>query len=263
MARTKSKTIRLYVLEEQEIYRGVYEPALSFNILKAPFDLLGVSENGDIAAIMRDVSELKPDVLLFGTKKLRCGLIEEIEQIRNAYPKMGIVLLLVSYDVEGVQALRRVALRGGGGGMALFLKQSLDEIEQLSGIIVAASQGQVILDPVLATFLFTEKAAHPFLKELTTREAEILNLVAKGYTNAAISESLYIDVKTVEHHMNSLYGKIRAETDFDQKHPRVSATRLYLEATGELVLPDMLGGASAPLMAPRSARKIRHSMRTT
>jgi len=233
------------VLEEQEIYREVYRNALSFDILKSPFEVLGISTNGNMTALTRAMSELKPDVLLLGTKKLSSGLIEELGQIRTTYPKVGIVLLLAYYDAEGLQSLRRIALNGEGG-MALFLKQSLDQTEQLCGIIVAASQGQVILDPALAAFLFAEKTAYPFLRELTNRESEILNLLAKGYTNATIAETLYIDVKTVEHHINSMYGKLRAEADFDRRHPRVSATRMYLEATGELVSPEMLGGTAVP-----------------
>jgi DNA-binding NarL/FixJ family response regulator len=239
MARAKSKTITLYVVEEQEIYRELYKSALSFNVLKAPFELLGVSKNGDSTAVGRAISELKPDVLLFGTKKLHEGFIEELEQIRTAHPKMAIVLLLVSYNAEGIQCLRRIAMKGQGG-MALFLKQSLDEVQQLSGIIVAAGHGQVILDPALAAFLFTEKTAYPFLGELTARESEILGLMSRGYTNASIAESLCIDVKTVEHHINSMYGKLKAESNFDSRHPRVSAARLYLEATGQLVPPGVL-----------------------
>jgi DNA-binding NarL/FixJ family response regulator len=236
MARTKSRTIRLYVFEEQEIYREVYRSALSYSILKAPFDLLGVSTNGNIAAVRQAISSLNPDVLLVGTKKLDPHVIDELEQIREENPKIGIILLLVSYDVEGIQSLRKIALKGQGG-MALFLKQSLDQIEQLSGIILATSQGQVILDPALAVFLFTEKSGYTFLRQLTGRESEILSLLSKGHTNASIAGTLYIDVKTVEHHINSMYGKLKAEADFDHKHPRVSAARLYLEATGELMSP--------------------------
>jgi len=95
----------------------------------------------------------------------------------------------------------------------------------------------VILDPTLSTLLFTGKAEYPVLKQLTARELEILSLLAKGHTNGAIAESLYIDVKTVEHHINSMYSKLKTTIDFNSKHSRVSAARLYLEATGELLAP--------------------------
>ena len=237
MARARSKIVKLYVVEEQEIYRELYKSVLSFSMLRAPFDLLGVSTNGDTAALKRALLELKPDVLLVGTKRLEMSIIDELEQIRTEIPDIGIVLLLAVYDAENVQALRRIALRGQGG-MALFLKQSLDQIEELSGIVLAASQGQVILDPALAALLLTERNEYQFMRQLTTRESEILSLLAKAYTNTAIASSLYIDIKTVEHHINSMYGKLKAEAVFDDKHPRVSAARLYLEAVGELTSSD-------------------------
>jgi DNA-binding NarL/FixJ family response regulator len=80
--------------------------------------------------------------------------------------------------------------------MALFLKYSLDEIDHLCQTITAVSQGQVILDPPLASFMFAGKPENPFLKQLTTRELEILSLLSQGYTNAAIANALFIDIKT-------------------------------------------------------------------
>ena len=67
--------------------------------------------------------------------------------------------------------LRRLAL-SGEGGMALFLKQSLDKIDQLCRTILAVGQGQVILDPPLATYMFAGRPECPFLKQLTARELE-------------------------------------------------------------------------------------------
>jgi len=132
-------------------------------------------------------------------------------------------------------------------GLALFLKHSLDQIEQLSEIILAVNKGQVILDPAVATIIFTEKPVHSFLKLLTTRELETLGLLSKGYTNSGIAEALYIDVKTVEHHINSIYGRLKSEAGLDNKHLRVSATRLYLESKGELVSTEITEGSLVPV----------------
>ena len=199
-----------------------------------PIELLEVSGNGNIDGMRRVLSVLEPDVLLFSTKKLERNLIAELEQIRADCPRIGLALFLGSYNAEDVELLRGLAVRGEGG-MALFLKQSLDLAEQFCNIIMAVSQRQVVLDPELTALLFAEKPVYPFLRQLTGREAEILELVSKGYTNFAIAEGLYIDVKTVEHHINSMYSKLKAAADFNDKHPRVSAARLYLEATGKLL----------------------------
>ena len=230
MVQVKSDTISLYVIEEQEIYREIYK---TIPPVRAPIDILQVSDNGDIGALVETVSELCPDVVLLSTKRLELNIIEELERIRTDYPKIGIVLLLVFCNAQDIELLRRLALKGEVG-MALFLKQSLDQIDQLWRTILAVSQGQVILDPTLASFMFAGKPECPFLKQLTARELEILSLLSQGYTNSSIAGALFIDIKTVEHHLNSMYSKLKADSDFTAKHLRVSAARLYLETMGEL-----------------------------
>jgi len=230
MIQAKSETVSLYIVEEQEIYREIYSYILP---KRANIEVLRVSENGEKGAMMRAVSELCPDVLLLSVKKLNMNVIEELEKIRNTYPKMGIVILILFYSSQDIELLRRLAL-SGESGMALFLKQSLDKVDQLCRTILAVSQGQVILDPPLATFMFAGKPECPFLKQLTTRELEILSLLSQGYTNSAIAETLFIDIKTVEHHLNSMYSKLKADPEYNFKHLRVSAARLYLETMGTL-----------------------------
>ena len=236
MESTKTRTVKLYVVEQQEIYREIYKSILPS---VAPIELLQVSASKNPADLRNAVSELHPDVILLSTKKLEVNIIEELEQIRMDYPNIGIVLLSVFCNARDIELLRRLARRGEGG-MALFLKQSLDQIEQLCHTILAVSRGQVILDPPLASFMFAEKPECPFLKQLTARELEILNLLSQGYTNSAIAGTLYIDIKTVEHHLNSMYSKLKADPGFNDKHLRVSAARLYLETMGELYQKENL-----------------------
>lgn len=230
MLQEKSETVSLYVVEEQEIYREMYSYILPN---RANIEILRVSGNGETGAMERAVSELRPDVMLLSVKKLDIDIIEELERIRNSYPRMGIVILLIFYSSQDIELLRRLALCGESG-MALFLKQSLDKVDHLCQMITAVSQGQVILDPPLATFMFAGKPECPFLKQLTTRELEILSLLSQGYTNSAIAKTLFIDIKTVEHHLNSMYSKLKADPDYNSKHLRVSAARLYLETMGTL-----------------------------
>jgi NarL family two-component system response regulator LiaR len=230
MIQSKPETVRLYIVEEQEIYREMYNYILP---ARTNIEILRISENREIGVMAQEVAELSPAVLLLSVKKLNINIIEELEQIRNNYPQMGIVILIVFYSSQDVELLRRLALCGESG-MALFLKQSLDKVDQLCQTIMAVSQGQVILDPPLATFMFAGKPECPFLKQLTTRELEILSLLSQGYTNSAIAETLFIDIKTVEHHLNSMYSKLKADPDYNAKHLRVSAARLYLETMGTL-----------------------------
>ncbi len=50
-----------------------------------------------------------------------------------------------------------------------------------------------------------------FLKQLTARELEVLSLLADGYTNSAIAGTLGMNIEIVEHHLNSMYSKVRME----------------------------------------------------
>jgi DNA-binding NarL/FixJ family response regulator len=227
---TSPENVSLFVVEEQEIYREMYNLILPKH---ANIEVLRVTGSGERGSMLRAVTELSPDVMLLSIKKLNKEMIEELEKIRGAHPRMGIVILIVFYSSQDIELLRRLALCGESG-MALFLKQSLDKADQLSRTVIAVSQGQVILDPPLATFMFAGKPECPFLKQLTTRELEILGLLSQGYTNSAIAETLFIDIKTVEHHLNSMYSKLKADPDYNTKHLRVSAARLYLETMGTL-----------------------------
>ncbi|GAG50777.1 unnamed protein product, partial [marine sediment metagenome] len=207
MVEAKLDTLKLYVVEEQEIYRELYSHVLAS---QRNIELLRVSSLDEIGEIESNVAGLRPDILLLSVKKLNGAIVGELERIRNAHPDMGIVILLLFYSSQDIELLRRLAL-SGESGMALFLKQSLDRVDQLCQTILAVYHGQVILDPPLATFMFAGKPECPFLKQLTTRELEILSLLAQGYTNAAIAGTLFIDIKTVEHHLNSMYSKLKSD----------------------------------------------------
>lgn len=224
---------RIYIIEEQETYQQMYRSVFSPD---CEFQLLGISSEGPLEKVPRALIASQPDILVVGLKKLTAAVLADIESVRLEHPRLGVVLLMAVISSEDFVPLRRI-LQNGKAGMALYLKPSLDSMRQLHSMLLAVGHGQVILDPAIASTLFIEKAESAFLKDLTDRELEIVGLLARGYTNYAISVALYIDVKTVAHHLNSIYSKLKESTDFNDKHPRVNVARLYLETTGELV-PD-------------------------
>ena len=72
--------------------------------------------------------------------------------------------------------------------------------------------------------MLVEKTESPFIQQLTDREMETLNLLSQGYTNQGIAKTLCIDIKTVAHHLNNIYGKLEDDSELNQKHPYVSVT---------------------------------------
>jgi len=173
MTQTPSKKVRIYVVEEQEICRGLYK--LVFPVA-APIELVGVSTGGDISSRRQEISTLDPDVLLLGVKELKRNIIEELEQIRRDDTKLGLVLVLAFYDAENIELLTELAI-AGKGGMAIFLKQYFAQVEQLWGIILAISQGDIIIDPALISSLPEDKLEYQLLKQLSARKLENLGLL--------------------------------------------------------------------------------------
>jgi DNA-binding NarL/FixJ family response regulator len=222
--------IKIYAVESQEVFAIVYQSVFK---AESGCELLGLAQAAEPRAIKEALAAQQPDVLIIGTRALDADLIKSVQVIRDAFPRVGNVLLFDSYLPEGIKLLSKLA-RMNEAGMAVFLKRSLERVDQLLRIVTAVSERQFILDPALTNLLFTEKHTHMFLKGLTSREMEILALIAKGFNNTAIADALYIDIKTVRRHINSIYGKLKADVDFNHKHARVSATRLYLETTGDL-----------------------------
>ena len=202
MVNTESRVINLYIAEEVEIYREIYKSIFS---LDNPVRILGDVNDNDLKSLRFGLKTHRPDVLLLGTRRLESHIITELEDIRENFPGIGIVLLLMIYDIDNIQLLKKLAARGEAG-MAVFLKQSLQRVDELCGIIDSVSEGHVILDPALTSLLFSERKGHPLMNELTHRELEILSLMASGYTNSAIAEALYIDIRTVQRHINNIYG---------------------------------------------------------
>ncbi len=231
----RTKKTRLYIIEEQEILREAYKASLP---LELGIEVVGLDDGSDLDAQVDALISLKPNVILMGTKVLQAGFIDKLESVREKLPKVGIVLLSALYDVKGIKRLRAFAKKGGTGCAYLF-KHSVDSISQLTQVIQAVAQGRIILDPVVMEGLIEsgESKAAAFLKDLTPRELEVLNWMSKGFKNQTIAEILCLEPKTIERHINSIYGKLSPTSE--SKHARVNAVTLYLKATGQLPSDEM------------------------
>jgi DNA-binding NarL/FixJ family response regulator len=226
----KNQMVKLYIIEEQRIFNNVYKEVFS------PLNsicLLGMTNNTDIASIKSEIHTYDPDVLFISIKRLDQKLVLELKQIREEFPHIGFAISFISYNAQNIISLRRLTA-GSQTGMALLLKQSVDRAEQLCSVIRSVNEGQVILDSMVTDLIFSEKEQGP-IKELTPRERRIIDLIAKGYTNSNIASTLFIDIRTVQHHINNIYSKLKEDPIFNSGHPRVSAARIYLETTGELL----------------------------
>jgi DNA-binding NarL/FixJ family response regulator len=228
------KKIRLCWTEEQEIFQRLYRAIFT---PECPIEVISSLEFGNHEETRGIVSNLKPDILLIGCKFISSELIHEISKFQTECPKTGIVLLVSLLKHDDVKTIKQY-IENTRSAFGFMFKKSLTRTEQLYSIISLVNMGQVIIDPTLGKLFSKNNEKVASSKGLTAREMEILNLVAKGYTNVAISDTLCIDVKTVRHHINNIYSKLKTSDEFDNKHPRVSATNVYHRLTGQLSFED-------------------------
>jgi len=229
--RSTRDAIGIYVSEEQEFYRQIYQASFEND---QTFKFLGVSVKDDDRNLLQVLANDKPEVLLIGAKRISEELFQEMSSVCDEFPRTSLMILLTAISKDDAKLLRKI-IQKCHSGIGVYMKQSLDNPKQLQDIIRSVSRGQVIMDPDVASSILMENNENPFMKLLTEREIEILNYLAQGHTNHGIAQLLCIDVKTVAHHLNNIYSKLKDDTELNEKHPRVSVARLYLETTGELL----------------------------
>ncbi|PZS05726.1 MAG: hypothetical protein DLM56_02360 [Pseudonocardiales bacterium] len=133
---------------------------------------------------------------------------------------------MLSQHVEARYALR--LMREHPRGFGYLLKDRLLEVEDLLDAINRVARGGLAIDPDIVAQLLTRAHSRNVLDRLAPREYEILELVAQGRSNKAISQRLRLSAKTVENHVSNLFAKLDLIDDADD-HRRIRAVLLYLQ----------------------------------
>jgi DNA-binding NarL/FixJ family response regulator len=185
-----------------------------------------VAQAGDADDLLRKVRAHEPDVAVIDVRMppdnsddgLRAALT-----IRSELPDVGILLL--SQYVEDRYFNELVS--GGAEGVGYLLKDRVTEVERLAEAVERVAAGGSVLDPeVVAQMLGRTREEDP-LDSLTSREREVLGLMAEGRTNRSIAEALFLSERAVERHITSIFGKLDLPTT-EQDHRRVLAVLAYL-----------------------------------
>ena len=164
-----------------------------------------VAEAGDVGATLRKVRAYKPSVLVLDLSMPGGSSLEAIPTLLEASPGTAVVIL----TMEGDPGFAHEALRAGAH--AFVLKEAADS--ELVDAVQAAVAGHRYLNPQLGVRIATEPADVAVPPDgLTSRELEVLKLLALGYTNAEIADQLCLAVRTVESHRAHLQHKVRVRT---------------------------------------------------
>jgi DNA-binding NarL/FixJ family response regulator len=224
---TQTQPITVLLVDDQPLLRMGFRL-----ILEGEDDLSIVGEASDGAEAVRQVRELKPDVVLMD---VRMPVLDGIEATRaiTADGATARVIILTTFDVD------EYAFAGLQAGASAFLLKDVAPSELIHAVRVVASGDAVVAPRVTQRLLetYVRGAARPasstqrdpLLEDLTPRETEMLEAMAEGLSNAEIAHRYFLSEATVKTHVRRILTKLHLRD-------RVQAV-VYAYETG-LVVPS-------------------------
>jgi len=193
-------SVRVVIVDDHQMFRSGVRAELGSLV-----DVVG--EAGDVDTAVAIIEENKPDVVLLdvhlpGATEAANGGIEVLRKV--SAPGTRFLALSVSDAAEDVIGVVRAGARG-------YVTKTISGRE-LSDAINRVAAGDAVFSPRLAGFVldaFTGAAPDPELDSLTSREREVLRLIARGYAYKEIARELVISIKTVESHVSSVLRKLQ------------------------------------------------------
>ena len=193
--------IRLVLADDHTILREGIRA-----LLEDQPDMAVVGEAEDGRQAVQLTHDLRPNVVLMDIAMPLLNGLEATRQINRDHPEIH-VLVLTMHDNE--EYIHEVLAAGASG---YVLKQAA--ASELVAAIRAVHHGEAVLSPAITRVVIQDylrsEAAQPVIasNELTSREREVLQLIAEGHTSKEIAEMLTLSVKTVQAHRTSLMQKL-------------------------------------------------------
>ena len=209
---------RIVIVEDEALFSQLLRRTLS---AEPGLDVAGMAEDGETA--VRLARELKPDVMLMDIELP--GEMDGIEaalQIKKERPQIGVVILSAHSDRRYVTSLPLEDSQG----WAYLLKQTVPDMATVIRAIEGSKVGMLMVDPSIVKNLWPRQDSA--VAKLTSRQQEVLKLIAQGYNNAAVAERLYLSEKSVETYINVIYQELHLSKE-PNINARVKATLLYLQ----------------------------------
>ena len=198
-------SLSVLIVDDQALVRAGFRM-----ILDAEEDIDVAGEAADGAEALEQAESLRPDVILMD---VRMPQMDGIEATRRLLARDGLetkIVMLTTFDMDEYVY---DALRAGASG---FLLKDVPP-EQLVAGIRAVAQGDALLAPSVTRRVIEEfvrrppssvKTVPPEIEELTPRELDVLQLVAKGLSNAEIAKELFVSETTVKTHVAHVLTKL-------------------------------------------------------
>jgi len=186
-----------------------------------------VGQAGEGTQLLALVRQEAPELVIVDIRMPPTHTTEGLEAarvIRQEFPAIGIVVLSAHAEVE-----HAMELLASGRGIGYLLKSRVTDVTEFVETLQRIAKGASVVDPALVQELVSARRRNDPLAVLSTREREVLALMAEGRSNAGIGRRLWVTEGTVEKHVRSILAKLRLpETNED--HRRVLAVVTFLEA---------------------------------
>jgi DNA-binding NarL/FixJ family response regulator len=198
-------TIRILTVDDHPLLRQGIAALIS---AEADMELVAEASNGEEA--ITEFKKHRPDVTLMDLQMPGMDGIECIIAIRSDFPKARIIVLTTYQgDMQVVRALK-------AGARAYLLKARVSR--ELPEVIRAVHAGQKRIPPEIAA----ELAEHTVEDDLSSREIDVLRLIAAGNSNKEIAGKLFISEETVKSHVTNILSKLHAN---DRTHAVTTALK--------------------------------------
>ena len=187
--------IEIVVADDHPVVRGGLRA-----VLEGQEDMEVVGEAADVQEALRKVGAFKPDVLLLDLIMPGGPTVDSIPELQSKSDRTRILVL----TMQSEPVFARTALRLGASG--LILKET--PTDTLVDVVRQVARGGTYVDPAVGARLAREPEFEGPPDGLSSREAQILGLVALGLTNQEIADKLFISVRTVEAHRTHIQQKM-------------------------------------------------------
>lgn len=190
--------IRVVVVDDHPIVRTGMRA-----VLQSEGDISVVAEGESGEDAIRLVAEFQPDVLVLDVNLPGINGVEVTRRLCRQNTSTAILILTVHDDNETIFGLLEVGATG--------YVHKVDAVETLATAVRATAHGENWLSPKVAGKVVRRAmgdAADPSPFPLTTREIDVLSLIAQGMDNDAIAERLALTKRTVQNHVSAIYGKL-------------------------------------------------------
>ncbi|MGH2818567.1 MAG: response regulator [Actinomycetota bacterium] len=196
--------VRVLIVDDHALFRRGLQM-----VLEGETDIDVVGEAGDGQEAIERAESTTPDVVLMDVRMPKRSGIEATRTIKDTLPSTKILMLTISDEEADLYE----AIKAGASG---YLLKEIS-IEEVADAVRAVHAGQSLISPSMASKLLNEFAAMVKRRDertqvpgprLTTRELEVLKLVAKGLNNRDIGQELFISENTVKNHVRNILEKL-------------------------------------------------------